>query len=589
MLLQKLKQYADERMAGMAPPSYAETSVRYLIELDLDGRPARRMIDTADPKNPRTKRGQRRQAPQVVRGVNIVPFPFADTGEFTFGIGSEKKNPQRVARCHAAYRAMVQKMAAELNEPAVQAVARFYEQDGPAQIELPEDFDPSMVIAFRVDDGGAGVLPIDLPAVQAYWARLHDPEAAGAPVMQCVVCGQRRPVKRTLDKIKGVPRGQMGGTSIISANADAFESYGLEQSLIAPTCADCGDRFTKAANTLLAGEGSALRVSDAAVCIYWTREPVGFDLFRPLTSPEPEQVRELLASARTGAPRLAVDDTAFYAAVLSGSGGRTVVRDWLDTTVGEVRMALALWFTRQMIIDDDGQEPRSFGLTSLAGATVRELRDIDPQTPRSLLHSAFTGTALPFSLLALAVGRIRAEQRITQPRAALIKAVLAGRQTEVKEEWMVRLDRGTDDPAYGCGRLLAILEDIQRAAIPGINATVVDRFFGTASSAPLSVFSRLVKGAQPHLAKLRRDRPGAHRALEARLTEVLAGMDGFPRVMTLEQQGRFALGYYHQRAHDRAERIAAAERRRQGKATTEDIDQSDVAAAQTATEEQAKV
>lgn len=131
---------------------------------------------------------------------------------------------------------------------------------------------------------------------------------------------------------------------------------------------------------------------------------------------------------------------------------------------------------------------------------------------------------------------------------------------------MVQLDPDNQDASYRCGRLLAVLEEIQRAALPGINATIVDRFFGTASSAPASVFGRLVRGAQPHMSKLERDRHGAFIALQRRLEEVLGGISasGFPKTLTLEQQGLFALGYYHQRAHDRAEAQKAGERRKAG-------------------------
>jgi CRISPR-associated protein Csd1 len=131
---------------------------------------------------------------------------------------------------------------------------------------------------------------------------------------------------------------------------------------------------------------------------------------------------------------------------------------------------------------------------------------------------------------------------------------------------MAQLDPTSASRAYLCGRLLAVLEEIQRAAIPGAKATIVDRFFGTASSAPASVFGRLMRGAQPHLSKLERDNKGAYGRLQRSLEEVTAGLKSFPRTLTLEEQGLFSLGYYHQRAHDRAEAKAASERKRAGSA-----------------------
>ena len=136
---------------------------------------------------------------------------------------------------------------------------------------------------------------------------------------------------------------------------------------------------------------------------------------------------------------------------------------------------------------------------------------------------------------------------------------------------MVQLETAQPSPAYHCGRLLAVLEAAQRAALGNVNATIVDRFYGTASASPASVFGRLLRGAQPHLSKLERDRPATYRALQMRLEDVLATIEAFPRTLTLEEQGLFALGYYHQRADDRARARAASERRKAGLGAGEDV------------------
>ncbi len=241
-------------------------------------------------------------------------------------------------------------------------------------------------------------------------------------------------------------------------------------------------------------------------------------------------------------------------------------------TVGEVKGHLLTWFSRQRIVGPYGEEPQPLGLYALAAATVRDAqRELAPPTPRSLLRSALTGAPLPPGLLYQAVRRNRAEQGITRPRAALIKLVLSHSPTS-KEDSMVQLDQDNPSPAYRCGRLLAVLEQIQHQAIPSAGQTIVDRFFGTASSAPASVFARLIRGAQPHLGKLERDRRGAYVALQRRMEDILAGLpsSGFPRTLTLVDQGVFALGYYHQRAFDRAQAKEASERRKAGAAQAAD-------------------
>jgi CRISPR-associated protein Csd1 len=154
-----------------------------------------------------------------------------------------------------------------------------------------------------------------------------------------------------------------------------------------------------------------------------------------------------------------------------------------------------------------------------------------------------------------AVRRNHAERTVTRPRAALIKLVMTT-QGFIKEDQMVHLQTDRPEAAYHCGRLLAVLESIQREAIGrNINTTIVDRFYGTASTAPASVFGRLVRGAQPHLSKLKgnENTRAAGHALENRLTEIMSALDTFPHTLKLQHQGLFALGYYHQRAHDRAQ------------------------------------
>lgn len=122
---------------------------------------------------------------------------------------------------------------------------------------------------------------------------------------------------------------------------------------------------------------------------------------------------------------------------------------------------------------------------------------------------------------------------------------------------MTKLDIENQDPAYLCGRLLAVLENIQYLAVPGAKATLIDRYYGSASSAPASVFGTLMRGAQPHLAKLRKEREGAYHALQKRLEDICSGLPSYPNTLNMNDQAVFALGYYHQRAEDRAARAQA--------------------------------
>lgn len=560
MLLQKLLDYS--RRQERRPSLYGEGAVHYIVNLDDDGR-FQSMIDIADPSNRRTRRGQLRLIPQIQRSSGIRPLLLADKADYTLGYAAEEKRVDRARRSHQAYVDLVERCAIETEDRDVAAVLRFLRDDPLGQInpdEVVEQFDPSGTITFAVDNR----VVVDHPVVQAFWASVNAVSGDEAQTMQCLVCGNHRPaLERLQGKVKGIPGGQTSGTSIISANADAFLSYGQSASLVSPTCAECGEGFTRGINALLASEQTRF-VSGNGAFVFWTRDESDFDLFAGLDAPEPDRVRALLESARRGR-RTTVDDEPFYALSLSASGGRAVVRDWIDTTVGHAKQRLAKWFEGQRIIRWSEENNQYYGLRALAFATVREPRDLPVTTLRALFHAALTGNAVPWDILYQAVRRNRAEQTVTRPRAALIKLALLSHQADHEEDYMVQLDTDNDNPAYLCGRLLAVLEEIQRAAMPHVNATIVDRFYGTASTSPQMVFSRLVRGAQPHLAKLQRDNRAAHVALQRRLEDVLSRINAetnFPKTMNLEQQGLFSLGYYHQRAESRLQARENAERQR---------------------------
>ena len=559
MLLQKLVEYADR--IERTPPLYTERPIRYVIELNSAGN-LLGLTDTADPSERRSRNGTRRLAPQVQRAVAVKPLLLSDRADYTFGRPRGTDTEEQALKRHQAYMGVLERCAAATGEPAVAAVQQFLRNAPLGAIQLGGEFNESAALTFRVD----GAFVIDLPSVQEFWANEHSLEGETGNGAQCLVCGREGPVLgRLLSNIKGIPGGQSSGTALISANEEAFESYGLEASRVAPTCESCAEKFTKALNALLATEANNYRFR-GAVFIFWTREASGFSFRSFLDRPDAEEVRALMASVRTGKAVAQLDETAFYAASLSGSGGRAVVRDWMDTTVGDVKRNLARWFGMQRVTGWDGSGPRPLGIYQLAGSTVFDMKNPPPPTIRAMLRTALTGAPLPLSLLAQAVRRNQAEQRVTHPHAALIKLALMGRNYDYEEDDMISLNEEHPSAAYHCGRLLAELEAAQRRAVPGVKSTITGRFYGTASTAPASVFPRLVRGAQPHLAKLERDNPGVQRALQRRLEDICSRVPVFPRTLTMEQQGLFCLGYYHQRAHDRASAIEARARRESNEA-----------------------
>jgi CRISPR-associated protein Csd1 len=547
------------------PQDYRWRQVMGLIDLDDQGSLV--SFVTLATKEGRRRVGKEMPVPDRIRtsDTDFKPLLLADSAEFVLGVMPAEPDKQgRTQGRTQRFIALVQECADETKEPTVAAALHFLKA---GSWKAPEDFAAGDLVTLRVN----GEYLIELPSVRRFWAdylaRARDteagrrakragrtPAATQAPDKgQCLVCGEKdQPIARLHEvKIKGIPGGQLSGTALVSFNAPAFESYSLTQSYNAPICHGCAETYAKGLNRLLRDEDTSLPVEQVAY-IFWTREPQGFSVARLLGNPDPQQVKALLESPRKARPAAPVKASAFYALALSASGGRAVVRDWIESTVGDARRHLARYFAMQRIVDWDGSERNPLGLYALAASTVAAARDLPPTTPRALLRTALAGGPLPMWLLFQTVRRNRAEQRLTRPRAALIKMVWLSNHDTQKEDKMVQLDMDNRDPAYLCGRLLAVVESAQRAALPGLEDTVTDRFYGTASSAPASVFPRLLRGVRPHLSKLRRDRPAACYALEARLEEINSGLKNFPRVLTLEKQGLFALGFYHQRATDRA-------------------------------------
>lgn len=556
----------------LPPPMYQLTTVSWFIDLDLVGR-VKGFVPLGAEQG---KRGVRRLAPNVKRSSRIAPKLLADNAEYVLGMARENSTPSRVAEQHAAFVALTRACAEATGHPKVWAVVKFLEGLDLSAIAVPKELKADEVLTFRVGDD----VLIDLPEIQAFWAAYAGVGEGGgeSPIMTCLVCGKKRPVLERLPiRLKGIPGGQPSGTDLVSANLEAFTSHGQEASLNSPICQPCAEAFGNALNHLISNEESRL-YAGPTVYAFWTRETSDFRPAALLVRPDddlltqiarelaerlrrdirPGEAGEALASPFTGRdPHLETD--LFYAVGLSANSARAVVRDWITTTLPEAKANLLRWFNAQRIIQPDGGLPRPVPLLRLAESLYRDpAKEMSPRIVLSLLRSALKGDRLPDDMLSLAVKRCRVAQdgqgggRVSHARAALIKLVLSQGGDDMEAETLKSLDMGRTDQSYQCGRLLAVVEEIQRTASPGIKATLTDRFYGSFSSAPASVLGVLLKDAQAHLSKLRKNKIGAYHRLDRLLQEVASRIQEPPRTLTLKEQALFALGYYHQKAASRA-------------------------------------
>ncbi|MGH7904014.1 MAG: type I-C CRISPR-associated protein Cas8c/Csd1 [Candidatus Dormibacteraceae bacterium] len=558
MLLQALRDLAREPevIAEIPRDGYKRVRVRYKVRLDRSGQ-LLGVIDLAEGSKPPGNRGLEMEVPNVLRTSKVTPVLFADGPDYTFGLTGPKGKEARTKAAHLAYKALAAECADRVRLPEVTAVVKFLSSG-----VVPATIDPAAdAICFEVED----TVITDLPDVTSFWTQKVR-GGGKAPTGDCLVCGEAKPIVSPWPVvIRGIPGGQTSGNQLVSANAAAFESYGMEASATSPTCYDCARESVLGLNWLLSRPDHHISTSNESVFVFWTRGgQADFGLATMMTDPRPDDVRELLHAARTGR-RGAVDVEAarFSGVSLAPSGSRIAVRSWIDASVAEAKVNLASYFDAQTIIQPWGASPLPIGLRRLVLAVTRDERDwnsVHPSLAADLLNLAMSGIALPPYPIAAVLRRIRSEQktRVSHARASLLKLALAGVVPDrQKEAFMQRLDPDSGDRAYLCGRLLAELEAVQRAALGNPKASLTDRYFGAASSAPATVFGPLLRNAQSHLGKLRRERYRIYLAIDRRLQDIASRLTSMPDVLTMKEQAVFALGYYHQKAEDRAAAMAA--------------------------------
>ena len=552
MILQRLVEFA-ERIPDACPPMYERLEFKWQVKLDSEGRYAG-TVPLSD-----GSRGLRLAVPNRKRsGTRAAPILLADKVECVLGYGDESPGDSRKFR---EFRDLVCRCQDHTGDPAVAAVCRFLDEYAQKPFVLDERIKVGDRICFSVND----VRPTDIKVVSRFWLAetMADAKQETPMVMQCLICEQHGPVDRIAPlSIKRLgkmvdPKNGKAEVQLVSADkgGDAFHSFGKMQGYVAPTCRACGLAYIKSINFMLEAEQHHISAGPL-VYLFWTRGDLEFNVRALLSQPTEEDVRALVGSYRTGRDMPYIQAEAFYALALSASGSRGVVRDWLETTVGHVQANLARWFRIQRLSDAVDSPGRYYGVYALTASLYprkagkpANLTDEKSSAgvARSLMRCALHGNPIPSSVLAQAIGRNRAEQGVTRNRAALIKAVLLSQMNDYKEDYMEKLDMTSTSQGYLCGRLLAELEAAQKAAI-NPKATIVDRYYGAASSAPATVFGNLMRGSRAHMSTLNRDKRGAFIKIDKNIQEILSGLQEFPKTLNLKEQAMFALGYYHQKA-----------------------------------------
>lgn len=584
MMLTALTQYYD-RLAqkGDKVPSFgfSEEKVGYILVLSEAGElVAFRSHLTSDKKpKPRLMNVPRPEK----RTSGIKPNFLWDKTAYVLGVSLPKdKKSEAVFELSKptfeAFRDTHLSLLNETEDAGLRAVAQFLANWEPEKFSEsmldPEILDANLV--FQLD--GVRQYIHESPEAKAIWAEQIKPMDTKEEM--CLITGKKSSISRLHPAIKGVSGGQSSGVSIVSFNKQSFESFGKDQGENAPVSEEAAFAYTTALNYLLRRENDqVISLGDTSV-VFWAladtpekaEKAEGFFKlsFNPpsmATTTDEAESKTLFADLgrlSKGRPltEIAPDldpKTQFFILGLAPNAARLSIRFWLQTDLGQIHQRFAEHFQDLALNPLPWKTPPSVWRLLLQLVPHREgqqpkIDDAPAHLAGELMRSILTGQRYPRAILSQLLSRFRADGDIGGLRVAMIKAVLQRdfRKQLIKEEIPMSLDEDNTHPAYLLGRLFALLESIQREALGrDVNATIKDKYFASASTVPYSVFPRLLSGSNNHLSKIRKDSDKRNLTgyFENEISKILIHFTDaqFPKHFSIEEQGRFSIGYYQQK------------------------------------------
>jgi CRISPR-associated protein Csd1 len=605
MLLQRLVDRTHGGAAG-EPRFFRDRPVRWQLALTSDGDLASpELTDLADPSDKARRNGTVHPVPHTTRTMGVAACIGADDIQYVLGWCDKQSKPDRVEQCHASFAKLVAAWAVACpDDPAAAAVARFYTNGHDTGVARPEKWASKQLVLISVD----GQPVTELPSLRWFWAAEVERRKASRPGGPrhglCLVCAGEGTLLNTLPQ--QVPRRLVplasNDASLVSGN-ERIHTYDFTTGLsTVPICVACGTRAVTSLQEVLSDRHSHLSYGDSSLG-WWMLGASRFDLASTLAVDDPESVRSLVERVRRsgtwsdGAARPSLHSGRFCAVTVRGSTARIMITDWIDMPLADLEANIAAWFADHAIESGSPGRVPYYPLWLLVLSAGRWIPDRDgpggryadlharnshrsPDTGRRLLRAALLGVPLPSSALANLVTRIRADRRVDDPRAALLRLILTRTPNPQMEVPMPGLDPDNRNPAYLAGRIFAVLEQIQQRStasdkakkgdadeplrqvrqVRQVNTSFTDRYFGGAVANPRIALIQGQQLAQAWLKKLNRTRPKAASRLRQELTDLFDCFEataGLPGQADLARQAAFILGYHQQRADSRRRAIAA--------------------------------
>ncbi len=572
MILQALTQYYEDllRLGKINRPGWSKQKVSYSLLLSEEGELLQllRLQQEIQHGNKTVLGPQEMWVPSPVkRSSGIRPNFLCDTSSYLLGVDGKGK-ADRSIDCFAASKALHLQLLKEVDSPVARAIVRFFEHWDPSQAAshpaLQEDWEELLKggnLTFSLDK----LFAAQDPAIADAWTRHYEDSSDDAEPIRCLVTGQTGTLARLHPSIKGVAGAQSSGASLVSFNAPAFCSFEHEQGANAPVSDYAAFAYTTALNTLLADRNRVSRVVDTTI-LCWAAggESAYQDCFLMSIFNDSYTENDILntlhhlskgESIQWDDTRLS-PDTRFYVLGLAPNAARLSVRFFWQNSFGALARNLERHYQRLEIIRPSFDKFPTLSIWRLVLETVRKAPpggrapEPHPRLAGDLLLAVLNDTLYPATLLNGVELRIRAERSVSRGQAAILKAYYTKYleqfqpDSPMKEALTVQLNEQTNYLPYLLGRLFAVLEGLQQSANPGINTTIKDRYFNSASATPAIVFPQLINLAQKHLNKLD---GGLAVYYDKQITELSSRItQTLPTRMSLAEQSAFQLGYYHE-------------------------------------------
>ena len=571
MIIQSLvhcyDQLRENPNSGIAQPGWCSRQVRFLLELSPEGL-LKAVIPCGDGKH-----GVEKIVPeQVKRSSGVAANYLCDTSSYLLGLDGKGK-PGRSRKCFEASRALHLSLLKECSGTVARAIVGFYQQWDPDQVDfdaVPGLSDEGILaagnISFCVSDGSSWIEACDDEEVRSSWCSRCDDDD-GQSEMISLATGMRGPVARLHPAIKGVVGAQSSGASLVGFNAESFESYGHvgEQGRNAPVDVVSTQAYATALNYLLADRRHYGRLGDTTV-VFWSSSqasdqgncsvlalalgfaPVGDSGSQTDVQQNMKAIMDRIASGKP----VDIDDVSlgddFFLLGLAPNAARLAVRFFLHGSFGEMMRHVADHYR----ISDVAHAPNEFPyvspywlLKSLENPNAKK-PVVSSQLSAPLMQAILRGGRYPESMYENVLLRVRAEGAVKREHAAIIRSYLIRNAKKSEREVTVNMNADSKDVAYTLGRAFYVLEHIQEEA--NGSSTIADRYLSAACSTPATTFPVLLKLSVAHLSKLSREKHGMGVFLEKQLGDLMARQgSGFPKRLSLVDQGSFLLGYYQQK------------------------------------------